>query len=233
MIQIPGLLETFDSLALAQLHEISRRTALPSLLQRCSRLEVQLLAWCEVLREQVSGPLYSSIDPVAQNPIDSSGTRTFPRAFQFPSLNIAQLLLLYWSALIILYRTIQDIDKRITEIQVKTGKRRNLSNSPLQDSDFESDLGFSQHPNHSISSTVHIASLANKICQSFEYCYKGTNGTFGIQSTVFPRWVATDFYASIPEYHREWAWCQEVDNLTAPGSRFDLRVMKFRCRVEC
>ena len=233
MIQIPGLLETLDSLAVAQLHGISGRTALTSLLQRCSRLEAQLLAWCEVLREQVSGRLYSSIDPVAQNPIDSSGTRTFPRAFQFPSLNIAQLLLLYWSALIVLYRTMQDVDKRIAKTQVETGKPRHLSNSPLQDNAIESDLGFSQHSNNSIPSTVYIASLAKKICQSFEYCYKGTNGTFGIQSTVFPRWVATEFYALNLEYHREWAWCQQVDNMTAPGSRFDFRVMKFRSRVEC
>jgi hypothetical protein len=127
----------------------------------------------------------------------------------------------------------QDIDKRIAAIQVKTGRPRNVSNSPLQDSDFDSDLGFSQPPSHSIPSTVHIASIAKKICQSFEYCYKDTNGTFGIQFTVFPRWMAAEFYASNPEYHREWAWCQGVDNMTAPGSRFDLRVMKFRSRVEC
>jgi hypothetical protein len=127
----------------------------------------------------------------------------------------------------------QDVDKRVAKIQVDTGKLRNVSNSSLQDSVIESDLSFSQYPSHSIPSTVHIASLTKKICQSFEYCYKGTNGTFGIQSTVFPRWVATEFYASNPEYHREWAWCQEIDNMTAPGSRFDLRVMKFESRVEC
>jgi hypothetical protein len=127
----------------------------------------------------------------------------------------------------------QDVDKRIAKIQVDTEKPRNLSNSLLQDSAIEGDLGFSQHSSHSIPSTVHIASLAKKICQSIEYCYKGTNGTFGIQSTVFPRWVATEFYASNPEYHREWAWCRQVDNMTALGSRFDLQIMKFESRVEC
>lgn len=111
-------------------------------------------------------------------------------------------------------------------------KPPDVSNSPYRDSASESDLGFSQHSSHSIPSTVHIASLAGKICQFFEYCYKGTNGTFGIQSTVFPRWVATEFYASDPNYHCEWAWCEEVDNMTAPGSRFDLPVMKFRSLVE-
>lgn len=168
MIQIPGILETFDSLAVAQIHGISGRTALTSLLQRCSRLEVQPLAWCEVLREQVPGQLYSSIHPVAQNPTESSGTRIFPRAFQFQCLNIAQLLLLYWPALTVLYRTLQDVDKRIAKIQVDTGNPRNVSSSSLRDSAIESDLGFSQHSSYSIPSTVHIASLAKKFCQSFE-----------------------------------------------------------------
>ena len=68
--------------------------------------------------------LYSSIHPVAQTPADTSGTRIFPRAFQFPSLNIAQILLLYWSALIVLDRTMQDVDYIIAKTQVETENPR-------------------------------------------------------------------------------------------------------------
>jgi hypothetical protein len=133
------------------------------------------------LEETNASPVILKYSSSSSNPADTSGTRTFARAFQFPSLNIAQLLLLYWSALIVLYRIMQDVDKRIAKMQFEIGKIKNVSNSLLQDSTIESDLGFSQHASHSIPSTVHIASLARKICQSFEYCYKGTNGTFGIQ----------------------------------------------------
>jgi hypothetical protein len=79
----------------------------------------------------------------------------------------------------------------------------------------------------SFPSTDDIVALAKKICQSFEYCYKGNNGTLGVQSTVFPRWVATEFYASRQKYHRELMWCNEVKNMTAEGARFDVTVAKF------
>lgn len=80
---------------------------------------------------------------------------------------------------------------------------------------------------HGCLSDDDVAALAKKICQSFEYCYKSTNGTLGVQSTIFPRWVATDFYASRNKYKRELEWCEGVENMTAPESRFDVRVAKF------
>jgi hypothetical protein len=224
MIQIPPILETFDKLAIADLDTAIESIVLTRLFQRCTSLQAQLLTWCEVLREHVPGQLYSSHPSIAHNPADAPGSQTFPLAFHFPTLSIAQLLLLYWSTLIVLYRTMQDISVQLGQPHSfpSPGKLSSSSSSPDQELCIDNNLD-----NHTCPSTDQITTLAKKICQSFEYCYKSTNGTLGAQSTIFPRWVATEFYASQPDYHRELAWCEQVENMTAPGSRFDVRVAKF------
>jgi hypothetical protein len=227
MIQIPPLLETFDTLAIADINKKAEETVLTRILHRCSSLHAQLLAWYEVLSEQIPGQLYSSSPSKAHSPADLFGTRIFPLAFEFPSLNIAQLLLLYWSTLIVLYRTMQDIDKREQKTRNETDDAEHPPRLLLQYSASDSDPTFTQHFNPSCPSTNHVALLAKKICQSFEYCYKSTNSTISVQYTVFPRWVVQEFYASRPEYDRQLAWCEEVHNMTAPGSRFDLGFTKF------
>lgn len=221
MAQVPPIEEAFDTLVMANANKAAERIMLTRLLQRCSALHAQLLTWCEYLREQVHGSLYRSVPSVAHSPADPLNGRIFPLAFHFPNLSIAQQLLLYWSTLIVLYRTIQDIDKRL-----RSNKTEDVvvgSESRLTDNASRSDL----RSDHNCPSNATISALANKICQSFEYCYRSTNGTLGVQSTIIPRWVAHDFYASHPEYERELAWCDEVDNMTALDSRFDLQVMKF------
>jgi hypothetical protein len=226
MIQVPPILETFDTLTITTIDQATLRTVLAQLLQRCTTLHVQLLAWCEALREHVPSQLYSSHPAIAHNPADEPGSHTFPLAFHFLTLSIAQLFLLYWSSLIVLYRTMQDISLRLAQtLQFPSPGKSSLSSPSDQEHSCDDDLDFEL--SSSFPSTNHIAALARKICRSFEYCYQSTNGTLGVQSTVFPRWVATEFYASRPKYHRELKWCDEVQNMTAEGARFDVRVVKF------
>lgn len=220
MTQVLPILEAFDTLVMASANKAAKCIMLARLLQRCSALHAQLLAWCEHLREQVHGSLYWSASSVAHNPADPLNSRIFPLAFHFPNLSIAQLLLLYWSTLIVLFRTIQDIGTKLRSNEIEDSALG--PKSLLKDGASWNDPGF----DHNYPSNTTIAALANKICQSFEYCYHSTNGTLGLQSTIFTRWVAQDFYASQPDCHRELAWCEEVDNMTAPDSRFDLQVMK-------
>ena len=203
MAQVPPILEAFDMLAW-RTYRVTDREILVRLDQVCSNLHTQLLAWCEDLRERAQGQLYWSVPSQAYSPADDqSSDRIFPIAFHFPNLNIAQLLLLYWSTMIVLHRTIQEIRTRME----KNGIYCALSGRDAP-------------------SNNHIAAFAKNICQSFEYCYHSNNGTLGVQSTVFPRWVIHDFYSSQQDYQRELAWCLDIDKMTAPDTRFDLQVMK-------
>jgi len=200
----------------------AERTVLIRLLQVCSSLNEQLQVWHEDMKSQYHDQLYCVVPSAAHSPADDPiHGRVFPHAFHFPQLSVAQLLLLYWSTLILLHRTTQDIQKRLkshviqgTVMQQNLGPQNSINRSEL-------------HLDDSCLSDQRIAGLAKNICQSFEYCYHTKNGTLGLQSTVFPLWVAQDFYVSQSDKRRQAAWCSEIGSMTAPDSRFDLHVMKF------
>jgi hypothetical protein len=218
MTQLPSIMEALDMLVHNKsVNKTAERSVLIRLLQLCSGLHEQLLAWNQKLETQSRSPLYWMVPSVANSPADDPVLgRVFPFVFQFPNLRIAQLLLLYWSMLILLYRTIQDIHKGL-ERKVTSGTERQHR---LQYGD-RSEVGY-----YSCPSNDRIALLANNISQSLEYCYRSTNGTHGPQLSLFPLWVAQSFYESQSDRGRELAWFSELGNTTAPDSRFDLYFAK-------
>jgi hypothetical protein len=220
MIQLPSIMEALDTHAV-NTNKTAERAVLIQLLQLCSKLDGQLLSWVEQLKEQVYSQLYWTVPSVANNPADDPILgRIFPLAFHFPSLSMAQLLILYWSTLVLLYRTIQDIQKRL--------KSNANSSTEMQHSigPHEKDGGELCSDGNRLSNKQ-IALLADNIAQSFEYCYHSNNGTLGPQSTVYSLWVAQSFYESQSDRERELAWCSGLRNTSAPDSRFDLDIMKF------
>jgi hypothetical protein len=223
MIQLPSIMEVLDRLAMSTTKTDERRILI-RLLQLCASLDEQLLAWHEKLKTQIQGKVYWTVPSVADNPADDPALeRVFPLAFRFPSLRIAHLLLFYWSMLILLYRTIQDIQKRLKRLKMQLTRATTMRyNFDVQDRD-RSEL----RVEHNFPSDDRIALLANNISQSLEYCYRTKNGTLGPQVSIFPLLVAQSFYKSQPDRDRQLAWCSELGNMTAPDSRFDLYVIKF------
>jgi hypothetical protein len=220
MIQLPSIMEALDILALST-NKTAERPILTQLLELCSSLNGQLLGWSENLNIEVCGQLYWPVLSVANNPADDPEVGSiFPLAFQFQSLRIAQLLLLYWSALILLLRTTQDIQKRL--MRDVTSGIAIPHPFGLQDRDRNELYSDDNYPLDD-----RIACLADNISQSLEYCFHRKNGTLGPQSTIFALWVAQSVYESQSDKCRELAWCSELGNMTAPDSRFDLYVMKF------
>jgi hypothetical protein len=202
MAQLPSIMEALDKTAIST-NKTAETSVLIRLLERCSSLDDQLLAWHKILKPQVNGQLYCIVPSVADSPADDPVLgRVFPLVYQFPSLRTARFHLIYWSMLILLYRIIQDLQEKL--------KRAQLSSE------------------HKCPSNDGIALLANNICQTLEYCYHSKNGTLGPLITIFPLWVAESFYMSQSNRGRELAWCSALRNTTAPSSRFDLHVMKLR-----
>jgi hypothetical protein len=221
MIQLPSIMEALDMLNVRP-NQTAQRPVLIQLLQSCLSLNEQLLAWNKKLSNEVPGQLYWTTLSVAENPADNSVLgRIFLFALQFSSWRIAQVLIFYWSMLVLLYRTIQDIQKKL-ERDVTSGTTIE-NDSGLQDSD-RSELELCSE--YSYPSIDQIALLANNICQSFEFCYRSENGTLGLQSTAFPLWVAQSFYESQSDRDREREWCSNLGNMTAPDSRFDLYIKR-------
>lgn len=224
MIQLPSVMEALDILTSniqkARVNKFAERTVLIRLLRICSNLHEQLLVWYQELTRRVPSKLYWVVPSLAHNPADDSNGRIFPQALHFPSLQVAQLLLLYWPTMIVLYRTIQSIHQQIGRSEVE--KLLMQSTTELK----KGTSGGNAYFERSYPSVSHIAALARNICQSVEYCYRSKNGTLGLQSTVFSLWVAREFFASQPNMRRELEWCAGIGNMTGPDSRFDLQVMK-------
>jgi hypothetical protein len=219
MIQLPFIMETLD--VVMRTNNKSERPAFNQLLQLCSSLNAQLLAWHEKLKIEVHGQLYWTVPSIAKNPADDPNLGSiFPLAFHFPSLKLAQLLLLYWSTLILLFRTTQDIQKRL--------KRKATSGIATPHPVGQRDRNKSELcSNNNYPPDDRMLHLANNISQSLEYCYHSKNGTLGPQSTIFAVWAAESVYESLSGKRRELTWCSELGNMTAPDSRFDLHVIKF------
>lgn len=219
MIQLPPIMEELDVLALST-NKMRERPLLIRLRRLCSCLNGQLLAWNERLENQYHGQLYWTVPSTAVSPADDPVLgRVFPLAFQFPCLRIAQLLLLYWSTLILLYRTLQDIQRRLKgqlNCDIETQRRFGL-----QDRDRSEVCSDDIYPSNDL-----IAFLANNISQSLEYCFCVKYGTLGPQTTILPLWIAQSFYESQPDRVRELAWCCKLGDMTAPDARFDLNVIQ-------
>jgi hypothetical protein len=240
MIQLPLIMETFDSRPTAANSGATKRANRVFLtwsLQSCSNLNADLLSWYKHLRTQISRMLYWTVPCMARSPADNAiHGPVFPLAFEFASLSVAQLLLLYWSTLILLYRVIREVLQELEQHSMEESMvHDNLGNLETIDSDesgFNHRFETGQLPCLDSSSKPYpsnkdIALLANNICQSMEYCYLTKSGTLGLQSTIFPLWVAQDFYASQPDRSREMLWCSEVHNMIGPNSRYGVKVMRF------
>jgi hypothetical protein len=220
MIKLPSVMEALDMLALS-INRPAESVVLTRLLQICTDVHAELMAWEEGLKEQAKEErLYWSVPSKAHSPADdAAGGPIFPDALQFPSLCIAQLLVFYWSTLIVLYRSIQDIHKRLN--------RREMDDPPIDPvlKEIDSSARLERWSDHICPSNDRISELAKNICQSLEYCSQTKNGTLGLQSRAFPRWVVHGFYSSQPDRTRELLWCSELDNMTAPDSLFNLHII--------
>lgn len=242
MIKVPYIMEALDIIqapSITRTNDTANRLDLLDLLRSCFQINAQLLTWYRVLQFQVNGELYTVAPAVAQNPADDRILgRVFSFAIHFQSLSLAQLILLYWSTMILLYRIIGDIQKLLREYYSITAQNKSKKDVFPKSAMGQAAEEWSYHGPHS-GGLPHLAQspllypllestarFAANICQSVEYCYRSENGTLGLQSTVFPIWAAKDFYASQPSLHREFQWCSEIGNMRAPDSRFDLKVMK-------
>jgi hypothetical protein len=240
MIQLPPIMEVFDSRPTASNSgaiNTANRPFLTRMLQSCSHLNADLLSWYKHLRTQISGMLYWTVPCMTQSPADNAVYGpVFPLAFEFANLSVAQLLLLYWSTLILLHRVmkevLQELEQHAIEQSMTQDNFGNLETIDSNESRFNHKFAKAQLPCPDSSSRPYpsnndIALLAKNICQSMEYCYLTKSGTLGLQSTIFPLWVAQEFYASQPDRGREMSWCSEVHNMTRTDSRYGVKVMRF------
>ena len=236
IVDLPSILELTDQLS----NEVPFKTTCPGglrLYDSCWSLNNKLQDWHHELISEIPGLVYWPVPSSVSNPADSiAHGRVFPLSLQFESLHVAQLLLSYWTALVMLYNSMYQIypiiknvgsSRRANEIAIETHKmdrtNRTLNSWYIESNNMPLTAEWYAVPPPPVEEMIR---LAKYICQSTEYCYGVDKGTLGPQLTVFSIWAAKQTFLSQPGYERELAWCSEIKNMKAPHYQFDMPLIE-------
>jgi hypothetical protein len=219
IVDLPSILEHAD-----RLRDVSSFSNTPATASRLYESAWSLCNkfhdWHHELLSEIPGLVYWPVPSSVPNPADGIAQgRVFPLSLQFESLHIAQLMLIYWSALALLYSAMYKVYSILQSPRYFSG----VIEIPIASENMEiSNCALDSCPS-SISaqatakwdmatppSIEEMIRLAKCICQSVEYCYNIDRGTLGPQSTVFSLWAAKQAFLSQPGYERELAWCSEI-----------------------
>lgn len=165
MVQIPGLLEELDIIRASTIEKGSPQ-AWENLLENCSRLERQLLAWRITMGDDIGTYDYTQSDSTIPLPEDD---RDYP---------VLHMSFFYWSCSIILYTTIHIAANEAIQNQVKTHCSPIPFSSP-------------EHPNYhdERNPTLH----AHRIIHALPLSYKPHAGGYAALSSTFPLGMAVRY----------------------------------------
>jgi hypothetical protein len=180
--------------------------------------------WQFELRQSSSSPLYTTTPSQLVGPVDQAyGTKTFPFAINFRSIQVASCLTVSWAI----------------QLQVHYTLLRLCATSELETLNLPAD--FSLHSTHgsnqkeqgeastnpSNSIRVEADRLARCLCQSIEYCHRVEMGTFGPQTMLYSQWVMRQYFQHVGA-ERELLWCRNVEHMHGTGARFGIKMMAFQ-----
>jgi hypothetical protein len=188
MVDIPGLLEDIGSLFRHGVATERKRHA-QDLLARTLTVKNNLNDWLSSFRLTHPYPYKWSLSD-SHDPLHLSGnSRGFPQQLQFINLLVAQAMIHYWAAMVIVLRC----------VMICQGILGNTFNV-LQEDDYHGELGLEdieslrREPLPFDPKTAALR-FADCICYSAEYCVSDDKGAAGPIVLLFPLWIAKDFYS--------------------------------------
>jgi hypothetical protein len=169
MALIPAILEDFDQIFE---REPANMPSMLDIVDRCWKVDTDLKQYYDDLESATSDPLYGpEFSTMEMLPGESDDTKVSPVVFRFLNLQIALTCMIYWTALIILWKTMEDAYQRIESI----GKDR----TQLDADTFKTRLP-------PLGNRTDLVSLAKYICQSIEFCIHDDMRSSGAGVTVIP-----------------------------------------------
>ena len=174
-------------------------------LSRAFMIRGNLDNWLSSFRLMHPYPYTWSLSTSNNLPGPSRHSAFFPQCLQFVSLMVAQSMVHYWAAMVIVLRCVmvcQDI----------------LARNPLASQRDDSNEQFGGKGNVVLEGSLMRSGLrdmalrfADCICYSAEYCASKEKGAPGPIILLFPLWVAKDLYANEGEIHQgNEIFCVEV-----------------------
>jgi hypothetical protein len=216
MVDIPGLLEDIGSLFK---HDAATERPLQvrRLLSKTMTIKQNLNDWLSSFRLVHPYPYTWSLSDNGNPSYSSRCNVVFRQQLQFTNLIVAQAMIHYWAAMVIVLRCVmacRDIlarDLQILredDIQEQLGREDavDIEGEPLPDEPRATALRF-----------------ADCICHSTEYCVSSDNGAAGPIVLLFPLWIAKDLYSHQGDElsERKEASCVEVfEGIRSRGMHF-------------
>nr|POF13988.1 uncharacterized protein CFP56_03012 [Quercus suber] len=200
-----------------------RHQELLHILECCRDLDKRFRHWYVSLPRE-TGPS-AVVETKIWPPLDheSAAANPFPQSFEFNSLKTANMLMTYWSCLIILLTIVRTSRSSLADLDVPF--------LPQMDDSYGDDLHqahertYTQYSSHAnpvppqnppqefpeSSGNLDPLQLATRICMSIQYCLKQETRPFGPYSTLFPLVMALGcFKAHTHHSQAQSEWCYGV-----------------------
>jgi hypothetical protein len=207
----------------------------PSLFASCLAVADQLDTWRRSFRAEHPASPYWAVHSNAENPSDDNfESKLFPFSLDFEFLDTAVQYILFWAVTLeVLGSILRLYNHFFGQLDQPPTFEECLEYSTSQTVDTNCAM-----PNVYIPSNLKFSSIlairaeadivARYLCQSMEFCHRKDTGTVGPQSTCFAQWAIRSYFRTNIGYERELAWCLNIKNMRAHGSRFGIELMSFK-----
>ena len=205
MVDIPGLLEGIGSL-FKHGAATERKSHVRRLLSKALPVRRNLNDWVSSFRLMHPYPYTWSLSD-RHDPLHLSHYHSLsPQRLQFINLLVAQAMIHYWAAMVIVLRCVmvcQDI--------LASNLQASQEDDHYDNSGDEDIAGLAGEPLPSEPRTTALR-FADCICYSAEYCISSDKGAAGPIVLLFPLWIAKDLYSQEEDKSskRKEAFCVEV-----------------------
>ena len=196
LLGIPSILELSDQICYSMSTLCDAALAKQRLITRHCRIENQLRNWYHRLQSHGSEDLFLIEQRVAigQSLLEGNPelVGTFSGSVRFLNGYIFELVLLYWFGSLLLYTSMARAYKQL-QLSMGDSSPNNMITDRL----------------NTLKEVEAVAdSLAEKVCQTIEFCERPSVGAPGFQIVLPPLWAAQQFYDG--RSSQKFRWCQMV-----------------------
>lgn len=189
--------------------------------RKCSQLDAELAEWFSRYKEDHAGPLYWPVFSNLDSEMDATELgQVFPTSLRFPSFEIGETLVLYWTAQVLIH---SHLCLLVQKLCTTADHKAECQPEQLHGSVLEFNLKGSmtstqtqQPPLRQLLPAIEhhkqwVQSSAYHICQSVEYFFQGTLRSIGMGAILPPLLVV---HACMPSAlaagSRQQAWVHEM-----------------------
>lgn len=167
------------------------------LMKLCNQLKRQTESWYARLCSTSPSPLYTAIPNKADIPRSDVTRSIFPETYHFASIEIAEAHMLYWTASLVIYTLLQEIERRGEFSHTAFVESQSSHSIPIIDQ------------NERSSYMKHAQLYTDQICRGVGYFIQPHMHILGGHNLLFPVSMAAQFFYR-NDIHDRYLWCQEV-----------------------